>query len=100
MLIKLLGCQFYLQAQLSDLEECREDLDDDEYEETRSETLEQLTEFQATLTKMAQGDMSLVDELGAMRLAIQAAVSSAFKTPEVIRMMVSILSLPNRVSAA
>mmetsp|Transcript_44256 Transcript_44256/g.138939 ORF Transcript_44256/g.138939 Transcript_44256/m.138939 type:complete len:116 (+) Transcript_44256:100-447(+) len=30
--------------------------------------------------------MSLVDELGSMRLAIQAAVKEAFKTPEVIRM--------------
>jgi len=30
--------------------------------------------------------MTLVDDLGAMQLAIQAAVSEAFKTPEVIRM--------------
>ena len=28
--------------QLQDLEECREDLDDDEYEETKKETLDQL----------------------------------------------------------
>merc|ERR1711991_912489 len=30
--------------------------------------------------------MSLVDQFGAMQLAIQAAVSDAFKTPEVIRL--------------
>ena len=31
-----------LVQQLQDLEECREDLDDDEYEETKKETLDQL----------------------------------------------------------
>ncbi|EDQ92861.1 uncharacterized protein MONBRDRAFT_13808 [Monosiga brevicollis MX1] len=36
--------------------------------------------------KMTEGDMSLVDQFGAMQLAIQAAVSDAFKTPEVIRL--------------
>ena len=30
--------------------------------------------------------MTLIDEFGSMQLAIQAAVSQAFKTPEVIRM--------------
>jgi len=30
--------------------------------------------------------MTLVDEFGGMQLAIQAAVSEAFKTPEVIKM--------------
>ena len=84
----------------------REDFDDDEYEEAKAETLDQLKEFEQSLAKMvgrmgvavrpvltlragmqAGGDMSLVDSIGAMQLAIQAAVSSAFKTPEVIRMM-------------
>ena len=36
---------------------------------------------------MAEGNMSLVNEIGAMQLAIQAALGSAFKSPEVIRMM-------------
>ncbi|XP_070561681.1 protein LZIC-like [Ptychodera flava] len=75
-----------LMAQLSDLEECREDLDDEEYEETKSETLEQLKELKETLAKITAGDMSLVDELNSMQLAIQAAISQAFKTPEVIRL--------------
>ncbi|KAK3743419.1 hypothetical protein QZH41_011535 [Actinostola sp. cb2023] len=75
-----------LVAQLSDLEECREDLDDDEYEETKKETLEQLKEFKVSLDKMLAGDMTLVDDLSSMQLAIQAAISQAFKTPEVIRM--------------
>lgn len=72
--------------QLSDLEECREDLDDDEYEETKKETLEQLKEFEESLKNMMAGNMTLVDQLNGMQLAIQAAISEAFKTPEVIRM--------------
>lgn len=64
----------------------RGDLDADEYEETKTETLEQLKEFNASLAKMKGGDMTLVNELNRMQLAIQAAISEAFKTPEVIRM--------------
>lgn len=75
-----------LMQQLADLEECREDLDDDEYEETKKETLEQLSEFNDSLKKIMSGDMTLVDELSGMQLAIQAAISQAFKTPEVIRL--------------
>ncbi|CAB1329736.1 unnamed protein product [Coregonus sp. 'balchen'] len=75
-----------LMQQLQDLEECREDLDEEEYEETKKETLEQLSEFNESLKKMVTGNMTLVDELGGMQLAIQAAISQAFKTPEVIRM--------------
>jgi len=75
-----------LVAQLNDLEECKSDLDQDEYEETKNETMEQLKEFSESLTKMKSGDMTLIDDLNAMQLVIQAAISSAFKTPEVICM--------------
>lgn len=75
-----------LMAQLADLEELRADLDDDEYEETKTDTLEQLQEFGASLKKMIAGDMTLVDSLGTYQLAVQAAISDAFKTPEVIRL--------------
>ncbi|XP_077312057.1 protein LZIC [Lithobates pipiens] len=75
-----------LMQQLQDLEECREELDTDEYEETKKETLEQLSEFNDSLQKIMSGNMTLVDELSGMQLAIQAAISQAFKTPEVIRM--------------
>ncbi|XP_048250280.1 protein LZIC-like isoform X4 [Haliotis rufescens] len=75
-----------LMQQLTDLEECREDLEPEEYEETKNETLEQLKEFKESLDKMVGGDLSLVDELNGMQLAIQAAISKAFKTPEVIRL--------------
>ncbi|CAM9707031.1 protein LZIC [Lethenteron reissneri] len=75
-----------LVQQLHDLERCREDLEAEEYEETKAETLEQLSEFNTALQKIVAGDMTLVDDLGAMQLAIQAAISQAFQTPEVIRM--------------
>ncbi|XP_074654780.1 protein LZIC-like [Tubulanus polymorphus] len=75
-----------LMQQLTDLEECREDLDEDEYEETKKDTMEQLKEFSDSLNRMKGGDLSLIDNLNAMQLAIQAAISDAFKTPEVIRL--------------
>ena len=46
----------------------REDLDKDEYEETKEETLEQLREFNESLKKMMKGDMTLVDELSRWQL--------------------------------
>uniref|UniRef100_A0A8D0C3C5 Leucine zipper and CTNNBIP1 domain containing n=1 Tax=Salvator merianae TaxID=96440 RepID=A0A8D0C3C5_SALMN len=75
-----------LVQQLQDLEECKDDLDADEYEETKKETLEQLREFNDSLQKIMSGNMTLVDEFSGMQLAIQAAISQAFKTPEVIRL--------------
>ncbi len=47
---------------------CREDLEDEEYEETKKETLEQLSEFNESLKKLMSGNMTLVDELGGMQL--------------------------------
>lgn len=46
----------------------REELDEEEYEETKKETLEQLSEFNDSLKKIMTGDMTLVDELGGMQL--------------------------------
>ncbi|XP_027628787.1 protein LZIC-like [Tupaia chinensis] len=75
-----------LMQQLQDLEEFREERDTDEYEETKKETLEQLSEFNDSPKKIMSGNMALVDELSRMQLAIQAAISQAFKTPAVIRL--------------
>ncbi|XP_038629212.1 protein LZIC isoform X1 [Scyliorhinus canicula] len=75
-----------LMQQLQDLDVCREDLEPEEYEETKQETLEQLSEFNESLKKIMTGNMTLVDELSGMQLAIQAAISQAFQTPEVIQM--------------
>lgn len=75
-----------LVQQLEDLENCRDELEDAEYEETKEETMEQLREFNESLQRLISGDVTLVDELGAMQMATQLAISSAFKTPAVIRM--------------
>ena len=47
---------------------CREELDEDEYEETKQETLEQLKDFNETLTRMKGGDLSLVNEVNRIQL--------------------------------
>ncbi|GAB5358898.1 hypothetical protein AAMO2058_000498400 [Amorphochlora amoebiformis] len=72
--------------QLEDLEELKDEFEEGEYEESKQETMAQLREFQEFLERSVQGDMSLVSEYGATILALQAAISEAFKTPEVIRM--------------
>lgn len=50
----------------------REELDVEEYEETKKETLEQLSEFNDSLKKIMTGDMTLVDELSGMQLVCAA----------------------------
>ncbi|KAH9395030.1 hypothetical protein TYRP_005097 [Tyrophagus putrescentiae] len=75
-----------LVAQLGDLEECKNDLEAEEYEETKRETMEQLEDFNKYLSRLTSGNMTLVDEIGSMQLAIQAAISNAFQTPEIIRL--------------
>ncbi|ESO10700.1 hypothetical protein HELRODRAFT_185265 [Helobdella robusta] len=75
-----------LMEQLADIEQSKNDLDPCEYEEMKNDTMEQLSEFNLSLTKMKEGNLSLVDDLNNMQLAIQAAISQAFKTPEVIKM--------------
>lgn len=46
----------------------REDLEPDEYQETRAETLEQMREFQSSLTKLAAGDLSLTHYFASIQL--------------------------------
>ena len=46
----------------------RDDMDADEYEETKKETLEQLNDFNESLSRMKEGDLSLVDELNRIQL--------------------------------
>ncbi|WZN60494.1 ICAT domain-containing protein [Chloropicon roscoffensis] len=75
-----------LLSQLKDLDELRDELDDEEYEETKADTLEQLKEFEKSLQTMASGKNTVVSDLGRMKLAIQAAISEAFKAPEVMKL--------------
>ena len=63
--------------QLQDLENSKDELDEEEYSDMREDTLEQVEEFQASLTKLSSGDLGLVDSISAMQLAIQGAISQA-----------------------
>ncbi|KAJ4458654.1 putative protein LZIC [Paratrimastix pyriformis] len=75
-----------LLQQLQDLEELKDELSEEEIQQTRSETMSELRTFKESLARMTSGDVTLVDELSRMQLALQAAISNAFKTPEVIRL--------------
>lgn len=75
-----------LVQQLEDIEENRDSLDEAGYQEAIQITREDLQEFNESLQRMISGDTTLVDELSAIQLATQAAISEAFKTPAVIRM--------------
>ena len=59
-----------------DLDELRDEMTDEEYEETRVETMQQLEEFEQSLEKMKEGNMTLVSELNSVQLAIQSAFAS------------------------
>lgn len=63
-----------------------QEFDDDEYEETRAETLAQLETFKSSLARMASGDVTLTHELEVIKSATQAAIKSAFKTPEILKL--------------
>eukprot|EP00761_Pharyngomonas_kirbyi_P013852 gb/GECH01013881.1/.p1 GENE.gb/GECH01013881.1/~~gb/GECH01013881.1/.p1 ORF type:complete len:246 (+),score=52.65 gb/GECH01013881.1/:1-738(+) len=77
-----------LLLQLQDCEDLKEDLDDEEYEETRQDTLKQLEEFQVALDQMCKGNLSLRSSLEHVRDAIRAAVSETFQTPDIISFFV------------
>jgi hypothetical protein len=72
--------------QLKDLDELKADLTEEEIRETRSETMEELREFQNSLDRMIAGSTTLQDALGAVRMATIAAINEAFKTPDIIRL--------------
>ncbi|CAG9322407.1 unnamed protein product [Blepharisma stoltei] len=73
-------------TQLRDLEENKELMDDSEYSSMKEDTLQQLREFEAQLERWKSGNITLIDDFNRIQIAIQQAVSQAFKTPEVIQM--------------
>ncbi|EFC41034.1 predicted protein [Naegleria gruberi] len=76
-----------LLKQLEDVEDNRELLDsEEEYLEIKGETLKQLEEFQNTLNELNHQELAS-DQLSSFKMAIQAACSQAFKTPEIILSM-------------
>lgn len=61
-------------------------MSEEEYNETKQETLDQLKELNQSASKLKEGNLSLIDQVNSIQLAIQAAISNAFQTPEVIQM--------------
>ncbi|CAF0741841.1 unnamed protein product [Adineta steineri] len=76
-----------LLEQLTDLDQTKDDMDVDEYNEARQDTVDQLEDFSKSLEKMKSGEggLSLLDEVQRIQNAIKCAISQAFQTPEVIR---------------
>jgi hypothetical protein len=71
-----------LTNQLADIEEMKDEMEPEDYESEKQDTLKSLHEFQASLAKMSEGNLSLVSSLEHVKMTIQAAISAAFKTPE------------------
>ena len=75
-----------LMNQLKDLEDNRDSLEEEEYTSMREDTLQQMKEFEELLERWKTGNVTLIDHLNQAQIAIRDAVSSAFKTPEVIQL--------------
>uniref|UniRef100_A0A1I7UUB7 Protein LZIC n=1 Tax=Caenorhabditis tropicalis TaxID=1561998 RepID=A0A1I7UUB7_9PELO len=70
--------------QLAEIDNEKSSLDEEEYRDLRESTVNQLEEFGKIVERLQGGDVSLIDELTATKIAIRAAISKAFKTPEVM----------------
>ncbi|KAG4066334.1 hypothetical protein HA402_000558 [Bradysia odoriphaga] len=73
-------------SQLSDLEECRNDLTDDEYSSMKEETVDQIKEFTETLDRMSKSSDILTSSFSQMRKTIRQAIANSFNTIEMIKM--------------
>ncbi|CAI2345905.1 unnamed protein product [Caenorhabditis sp. 36 PRJEB53466] len=70
--------------QLTEIDNEKDSLSEKEYKELREDTVNQLEEFGKIVERLQGGDVSLIDNLTATKIAIRAAISKAFKTPEVM----------------
>jgi len=85
-----------LLEQLEDLETYKGELDADEWQEMKDETLEALQEMKQNLAKMLSGNMTLVSELGALQLVRPSPRSPLFPWPRPPRARPRFLSLSER----
>ena len=70
-----------LVTQLQDIEDMKSEMDSvEEYESSKKETLDQMREFEASLQKMAAGNISLIDEINSLQLKLQQTISNAVKS--------------------
>ncbi|XP_062505317.1 protein LZIC-like isoform X4 [Corticium candelabrum] len=93
-----------LVAQLSDLDEAKDEMNGEEYEETKSETLEQLKEFNESLSHLAAGNVTLVDELSRMQLLQRdhkmGRISEGMYTQQAVEILTALRKLGDKLSAA
>ncbi|XP_031620866.1 protein LZIC-like [Contarinia nasturtii] len=75
-----------LVQQSADLEDCKNDLTEEEYGSMKEETLEQIKEFTATLDRLNKGDITLNSKISSMREVIRKAIANSFNTLEMIRL--------------
>ncbi|XP_055689628.1 protein LZIC-like [Lutzomyia longipalpis] len=75
-----------LVSQLKDLEEAKDDLDEEEFESIKGDTVEQIKEFNERLGRMNQGDVTLDSKLSQMKQSIRKAIATSFNTLEMIKM--------------
>ncbi|GAV01707.1 hypothetical protein RvY_12374-4 [Ramazzottius varieornatus] len=68
-----------LLTQLADLLQAKETMEEDDYHEQYQDTVDQLEEFGASLTRLK--DDSLLDQITIMQQAIRKAISDAFAQP-------------------
>ncbi|KAJ1369292.1 hypothetical protein KIN20_030712 [Parelaphostrongylus tenuis] len=72
--------------QLCDIEEEKSNMDPQEYEELKLETMEELKDLSRSLEKMTGGDITSTDNLTATRMAVRAAISQTLRTPAILAM--------------
>lgn len=76
--------EFFVCFLLSNVSLFRNNLEEDEYRELREDTVNQLQEYGKIVERLQGGDVSLIDDLTATKIAIRTAISKAFKTPEIM----------------
>ena len=67
-MFKLFTSPYFIHPVRSPFIYFRDDLDPDEYEETKKDTVDQLKEFKESLVKFAAGNVTLIDDISAMQL--------------------------------
>ncbi|GMR36995.1 hypothetical protein PMAYCL1PPCAC_07190, partial [Pristionchus mayeri] len=69
-----------LVKQLEELEQEKDALTEDEYNEMKNETVEELNEISQTLLKMSDGALSTIDNNAKEKQAIRDAIATAFQS--------------------
>lgn len=74
------------QLQDLDLAKADGDIDEEEYASSRTDTLDQMKEFEATLNKLVSGDVSLISQFDSYRNAVHAYIVGSCRDPGITKM--------------